>query len=188
MENSYKFSHLHCHWTDVQYRFHAAVMLFSFLKKWCDKISEPISSGIHLQNLQVCINDHRKLKSINVEWHLIACDVQFNNPAATWCIAMNDWTANNEQVWRWRWMQSVLRYYPDRCQKGMLKPLNILVIISIIIYCVCWLNFTVQTSSTQVRCISPPVNLHFSGTNSFMFTEEAVTGWKVIHVADIPSS
>jgi hypothetical protein len=58
-------------------------------------ISEPISSGIHLQNL-VCI-DHRKLKSMKVEWHLIACDVQLNNPAATRCIAVNDQTANNEQ-------------------------------------------------------------------------------------------
>jgi hypothetical protein len=84
-------------------------------------------------------------------------------------------------------MQSVLRYYPDRCQKGMLKPLNTLVIISII-YCVCCLNFTVQTSSTQDGCISVTVNLHFSGTNSFMFMEQAVAGWKVICVADIPNS
>jgi hypothetical protein len=57
-----------------------------------------ISSGIHLQNLLVCINEHRKLKSIYVEWHLIAHDLQFNNPAATqvYCLEMTC-TVNNEQ-------------------------------------------------------------------------------------------
>lgn len=85
-------------------------------------------------------------------------------------------------------MQSLLRYYPDRCQMGMLKPVNSMVIISIVIYCVCWLNFTVQTSSTQVRCITAPVNLHCSGMYSFIFTEQAVTVWGDICVADIPIS
>jgi hypothetical protein len=138
----------------------SSYMLFCFLKRLCYTIWEPISSGIHLQNLLVCINEHRKLKSMYVEWHLIACDVQFNNPAATRCIALNDRTVNTEQEWKWRWMQSVLRYYPDRCQRVMLKPVNTLVIIS----------------------------LHCSGTNSFIFTEQAVTGWTVICVADIPIS
>jgi hypothetical protein len=64
--------------------------------------------------------------------------VQFNNPVATRCIAVNDGTVKNEKEWRWRWMQSVFLTDARKECWNPRTPWSLLVLLQIV--CAGWIS------------------------------------------------